>query len=263
MNNTLIKGLHLLETLARRGQPMGLTELAKASGLCKSGAHRLLQALVDEHYVQRQESGSYAAAIKLWELGSAALVGFDLRRHADGVMESLMQRTGETVHLSVLDQREVVYVHKVDGPNPVRAYSQIGGRAASHCVATGKAMMAFKSSNWLADATLHLSAATPRTVTDPEGFKSQMERVRKVGYAINLGEWRLSINGLAAPIFDGTGSVIAAIGISGPDSRLKPGRLRSLADAVRASAQALSADLSKAAPHASLLGVTSNWVRLM
>jgi IclR family KDG regulon transcriptional repressor len=135
MNNTLIKGLRLLETLARRGQAMGVSELAAAAGLPKSGAHRLLQALVGEGYVLRQEAGSYCTSIKLWELGSAALSGFDLRRHADGIMEALVQATGETVHLSVLDRYEVVYVHKIDSANPVRAYTQIGGRAAAHCVA--------------------------------------------------------------------------------------------------------------------------------
>ncbi|MES2185649.1 MAG: IclR family transcriptional regulator [Pseudomonadota bacterium] len=259
MNNTLIKGLHLLETLARRGQAMGVSELAVAAGLPKSGAHRLLQALVGEGYVLRQEAGSYSTSIKLWELGSAALSGFDLRRHADGIMEALVQATGETVHLSVLDRYEVVYVHKIDSANPVRAYTQIGGRAAAHCVATGKAMMAFKTAGWLAGAMEQLHTATPNTITDPDAFLAEMQKIRRNGYAINRGEWRLSVNGLAAPILDGTGAVIAAIGISGPESRLRPARLRVLAAQVAEAAQTLSASLGEAAPHASLLSVTNHW----
>ena len=259
MNNTLIKGLHLLEGLARHGQKMGVSELAASVGMPKSGAHRLLQALVDERYVSRCEQGTYTVSIKLWELGSAALLGFDLRRHADSVMEALMQSTGESVHLSVLDKREVVYVHKVDSANPVRAYSQIGGRALAHCVATGKAMMAFKNVGWLADAAAQLKAVTPQTLAEPEPFLDEMRNIRSRGYAINHGEWRISVNGLAAPIFDGTGAVIAAIGISGNASRLGPVRLEALSEEVCTAAQILSANLGKAAPHASLLSVMNHW----
>ena len=259
MNNTLVKGLRLLETLARRGKAVGVSDLAAATGMPKSGAHRLLQALVEEGYVARHESGTYTTSIKLWELGSAALSGFDLRKHADAIMETLVQSTGETVHLSVLDRHEVVYVHKIDSDNPVRAYSQIGGRAAAHCVATGKAMMAFKTAGWLAGAMEHLHAATPNTITDPEAFLAEMQRVRRNGYAINRGEWRLAVNGLAAPILDGTGAVIAAIGISGPESRLRLARLRALAEEVAEAARRLSAELGEAAPHTSLLSVTSHW----
>lgn len=259
MNNTLIKGLHLLDIMARHGKPIGVSELAGMAGMPKSGAHRLLQALVDEHYVVRVPPASYTVSIKLWELGSAALWSFDLRRHADALMESLMQSTGESVHLSVLDGREVVYVHKVECPNPIRAYSQIGGRAQAHCVATGKAMLAFRNPQWLAEISHDLAAATPRTVTDAETFLNEMQRVRRAGYAVNRGEWREGVNGLAAPIFDGTGAVIAALGISGPDTRLRAGRLRDLAAPVCEAAEQLSSGLGEIGPHASLLRVTNHW----
>lgn len=259
MNNTLIKGLHLLDIMARHGKPIGVSELAVIAGMPKSGAHRLLQALVDERYVVRVPPASYTVSIKLWELGSAALWSFDLRRHADTLMEALMQSTGESVHLSVLDGREVVYVHKVECPNPIRAYSQIGGRAQAHCVATGKAMLAFRNPQWLAEIAHDLSAATPRTITDPDGFQQEMQRVRRAGYAINRGEWRPGVNGLAAPIFDGTGAVIAAIGISGPDTRLRMSRLRDLTTPVREAAEQLSTELGEIGPHASLMRVTNHW----
>src|SRR5258706_747617 len=90
MNNTLIKGLRLLEVLAREGNPMGVTQLAAVADMPKSGAHRLLQALVSEHYVGRRRNGNYAASMKLWELGSAPMLRFDLRQQAVAVMEDLM-----------------------------------------------------------------------------------------------------------------------------------------------------------------------------
>jgi DNA-binding IclR family transcriptional regulator len=259
MNNTLVKGLTLLDSLARQGRPMGVTDIATVTGFPKSGVHRLLQALVDEGYVVQNDAGLYAAAIKLWELGSSALQGLDLRKRAIGVMEDLAQVVGETVHLSVLDRHEVVYIHKVDSDQSVRAYTHIGGRAPAYCVATGKAMMAYRGRALLADALTRLKPFTENTITDQGAFLREMQQVRGRGYAINRGEWRPDVNGLAAPVLDGTGAVIAAIGISGPARRLDPIRLLDLAPSVAEAAQELSSTLSEAAPHASLLSVTHHW----
>lgn len=259
VNNTLVKGLRLLELLSRGHGPLGVTELALASGLPKSGAHRLLQALVEEGYVRKQRAGLYETSIKLWQLGSSVLAGFDLRRFAAPMMEELMELTGETVHLSVLDGSDVVYVHKVDSPHTVRAYTQIGGRAPAHCVATGKAMMAFMSAGWLRRATQDLAPATERTITEPQVFLQQALRIRRKGYAVNQGEWRLHVNGLAAPVIDGSSMVAAAIGISGHASRLTALQLEALAEPVLHAAQELSHELGRSMPQAALHSVTRNW----
>ncbi|SAK62565.1 IclR family transcriptional regulator [Caballeronia ptereochthonis] len=260
MNNTLIKGLCLLEVLARRGEPMGVSELASAAGMPKSGVHRLLQALVDERYVEQSCTGRYRVSIKLWEVASAALPGFDLRRHAESVMHTLLEDTGESVHLSVLDQRDVVYVHKLEAAtNPVRAYSQIGGRVPAHCVATGKAMMAFRGPRWLSITAGHLAPATANTIVEPRAFLAEMAQIRARGYARNGGEWRLGINGLAAPIFDDAGTVVGAIGISGPASRLDGPRRDALIAQVLDAGQTLSTMSGTVSPHALLLSVTNHW----
>ncbi|MFM1990144.1 MAG: hypothetical protein RJA99_3101 [Pseudomonadota bacterium] len=238
MNNTLIKGLGLLEVLAHSDRALGVTELATRLGIGKSNVHRLLQALVELGYVRRDgDGGTYAASIRLWELGSAVLANLDLRRAAQGWMDWLLDRSRETVHLSVLDGDEVVYVHKLDSPEPVRAYTQIGGRAPAHCVATGKAMLAWLDAGVLASMSDRLQAASPRTITDPVEFLREMERVRQQGYAVNRGEWRETVGGIAAPVRDPSGRVVAAVGLSGPIDRLRPSNLKALsADVIRAAA---------------------------
>ena len=245
MNNTLIKGLGLLEVLAHSGQPLGVTELANRIGIGKSNVHRLLQALVELGYVRRDaESGAYAASIRLWELGSAVLANLDLRRAAQTWMDWLLERTRETVHLSVLDGDEVVYVHKLDSPEPVRAYSQIGGRAPAHCVATGKAMLAWSGDTALQALSRRLHGWSPRTLTDPLEFLREMERIRQQGYAVNRGEWRESVGGVAAPVRDPGGRVVAAVGVSGPIDRLRPSGFKALSlDVIRA-ADGVSAALA-------------------
>ena len=122
MNNTLVKGLQLLEVLARSREPQGVSDLAAQLSLGKSNVHRLLQALVELGYVLKDEStAQYQVSLRLWELGAAIEVGFRIKAAASEAMTRLLSRTRETVHLSVLDGEEVVYVHKLDSPEPVRA----------------------------------------------------------------------------------------------------------------------------------------------
>jgi len=230
MNNTLVKGLSIIELLAHSERALGLTEIAVGLDLAKSNVHRLLQALTEARYIVRDErSGRYAASIKLWELGSAVLSKLDLRVHAEQVMDELLERTRETVHLSVLDGDEVVYVHKLDSPNPVRAYTQIGGRAKAYCVATGKAMLAFHPPAALERLSRHLQPRTARSITDPQRFLQEMARVRVQGYALNKGEWNENVHGIAAPVSDVSGQVVAALGLSGPKERFKAAQVKEFA----------------------------------
>ena len=241
MNNTLLKGLAVLELLSHSDRPLNLTQIAAELGMVKSGVHRLLQALTEMRYVLRhEETGAYAPSIKLWELGSAVLAKLDLRRHAQTQMDRLLNQTGESVHLSVLDRGEAVYVHKVESMNAVRAYTQIGGRAPAYCVATGKAQLAYSGEAMLAQMAKHLTAHTPHTIVDPSLFLREMKKIREQGYAVNRSEWREAVWGVAAPIMDARGSVIAALGVSGPAERLRKLDLKACAEQVIAAAMDVS-----------------------
>lgn len=247
MNNTLIKGLKLLEVLASREGPVGITELAQAVDLGRSSVHRLLQALVELGYAVN-EGGQYRTSIKVWELGARALNKLDFRSAAGPAMRALLAQTNETVHLSVLSGDEVVYIDKLDSPEPVRAYSTIGGRAPAYCVATGKVLLAWRDA--AAESALsvrRLQVFTPATLADTAALAAELARVRQQGYAVNRGEWRTSVWGIAAPIFGHDGRVLAAIGISGPAARIRARGLRSLSPQVVAAAASVSGALASEA----------------
>jgi len=245
MNNTLVKGLQLLEVLARSEKPLGVSELAVLLGLGKSNVHRLLQALVELRYaVKHEQTSGYSASLKVWELGTALSGRMSIRNAAISEMDKLLASTRETVHLSVLDGDEVVYVHKLDSPEPVRSYSEVGGRAPAYCVATGKAIFAWQPEQRIAAISTRLVAHTPRTIVEPAAFAREMQKVRTQGYAVNKGEWRESVWGIAAPIRDSAGNVIAAIGISGPAARMKPAQLKNMAASVVGAAQAVTTTLN-------------------
>lgn len=241
MNNTLLKGLAVLELLSHSDRPLNLTQIASELGVVKSNVHRLMQALMETHYVIRhEEGGTYAASIKLWEMGSAVLSKLDLRLHAQPEMQVLLEKTGETVHLSVLDRGEAVYVHKLESPAPVRTYTQIGGRAPAYCVATGKAQLAYAGEAMLAETARHLKRFTSRTIVDPDQFLREMRKVRDQGFAMYRGEYHEGVWGVAAPIMDARGCVIAAVGISGPAERLRKRSMRDCGALVIAAASEIS-----------------------
>lgn len=247
MNNTLVKGLRLLELLAARDGAMGVGELAKSLNIGASNAHRLLQALVELGYVVNDGGrGQYRASIKIWELGAHALHKLDFRETAASAMRWLLAETNETVHLSVLSGDEVVYVDKLDSPEPVRAYSSIGGRAPAYCVATGKVLLAWREQRPAALLSVHpLRRYTPATLADSAALALELARVRRQGYAVNRGEWRASVWGIAAPVRSAGGHVAAAVGISGPASRVRARGVRKLSALVIEAARQASVQLAQ------------------
>lgn len=256
MNNTLVKGIAVLELLAHSDRPLSLTQIATELNIVKSNVHRLMQALVEMRYVLRhEESCGYSASIKLWELGTAVLGKLDLRRHAEQQMNRLLESTGETVHLSILDREEVVYVHKLESLHPVRAYTQIGGRVPAHTVATGKALLAYRSQAALLELSKQLESYTSTTIVDSVLFLKDMKKIRMQGYAISRGEWRENVWGIAAAILGTNGAAIAAVGISGPAARIRKRGLQGSAMLVNAAATAISEKLGGAARLDTLLNL--------
>ncbi|MCK9511269.1 MAG: IclR family transcriptional regulator [Pigmentiphaga sp.] len=241
MDKTLLKGLATLEALAAQGnQPLSLSAFAERLGLTKSNTHRTLQTLAHAGYAVQDANGTYRASLKLFELGMLQREALDVRQLALPTLQRLALAVQETVHLSVLDSLEVLYVEKIDSPHPVRAYTTVGGRAPAYCVATGKAMLAFQSEAYLAALEDPLPAHSPHTLPDLAALHAQLARVRREGVAYNTGEWRDSVGGVAAPILDGLGTAVAAIGLSGPLSRFTLARMREQAPALGEAAKELS-----------------------
>jgi len=241
MDKTFVKGLNLLEALAISEDPRGVTELAKDLGLTKSNVHRLLQTLAAKGYVsQEQSSDRYQCTLKLWELGSLIAERIELPKISRPYMEALAKATHETVHLSVLDGNEVLYIDKIDSPQPVRAYSRVGGRAPAYCVATGKALLAHVAPEQLAEMFPEFVKYTPRSLTSLDELRADLKKTLDQGYAVNRGEWRESVCGIGAPIFNAPKKACAAIGISGPIDRLTPGVIRDLAPEIVDAARKIS-----------------------
>jgi DNA-binding IclR family transcriptional regulator len=223
MDKTVVKALAVIETLARHDAPAGVTHLAEELGMTKSNVFRLLNTLAAQGYVKQDPvSGKYDLTLKLWHLGTTVHSRLDLKNIAAPYLQELMESTRESVHLSVFEEGEVIYVDKVESDQPVRAYSRVGDRPPCHSVATGKALLAFLPGDVLEKVFQKgLAKYTSHTITSVPNLRKELETIRRDGYSVNRGEWREGVCGVAAPIRNSSGEVIAAVGISGPSERFK------------------------------------------
>lgn len=248
MDKAFVKGLRLVEALAHSDAPRGISDLAKDLALTKSNVHRLLQTLQSHGYVRQVPlNSSYELTTKIWELGSHVIRRMDLVTLARPAMIRLAEQTGETVHLSVLEDIDVIYLDKIESAHHIRAHTSVGSRAPAYTVATGKAMLAHMPDDYLERFRPHLRAYTETTRTTIEALAEDIRQTRAQGYAVvPQGEWRDGIAACACAILDRSGELVGAIGISGPDTRVKRKQLKLIAPQVTEAAQTISAALGYA-----------------
>src|SRR5512141_1626953 len=203
MEQTVQKALNLLEALVRSGQPRRLTELARQLGLTKPNVYRLLSTLTTLGYVKKDPATSlYSPTLKMWEMGSLLVRDVDLVGVSAQRLRRLMTETGESVQLAVFDAGFTVYVDKVDSPQPLKAITSIGSRVPASVTSTGKAMLAWLGDDALEQAVGQVKRYTPVTLVRRKDIEHDLEETRQRGYAINRGEFRAGVCGIAVPIRD-------------------------------------------------------------
>ena len=227
MEKTLAKGLIVLEALVHRGQPCGVSDLAASLGVSKSNAHRLLNTLSETGYVTSFD-GRYSPTLKVWELGTKVIGGYDVREFARPAMTRLVRETAEGVRLSVLDRRtlDVIYIDKIDSPQEVRTFSEIGGRVPAHCTSSGKVLLAFQDDAFIKQSIGKLRGFTKNTIVSRREFIEHLKKVRANGYAVNQREFSPQVNGVAAPIFGYDGNVVASLSVAAPADRMPESQIR-------------------------------------
>jgi DNA-binding IclR family transcriptional regulator len=238
----LHRALDIVESLARTGRPQSFGEISSTVAAPKATTHRLLATLVARGYAtQDARSGQYTAGIRCFELGSLWAQNLDLRALAAPWLAELNDATLETVHLAIYDQGDIVYIEKLESPQPVVAKSFVGRRCPAFCVATGRALLAHQITEEIERALAEpLPRFTDATVVDPLGLDALLADVRAHGVAVNHGCFREGVGGVAVPVRDHTGAAVAAVGLCLPEHRFGPDRFDLLRDATFAAAQAIS-----------------------
>lgn len=239
----------MLEALAGP-RPLPLVEVARATGLGRSTAHRLLATLIDRQYaLQSPETGHYRLSHKVMLLvGGAGRGSEQLRAVARPHLEALRKASDETVNLVLLEGMSVVYVDQVESSRAVRMFTEIGRRVPAHAVGAGKAMLAFQGPQLLTglDALEPFDRLTSRTLTTAQALRAELEVARRTGYAVDNEEYEEGVMCVAAPIAGRTGAADAAISISGPASRLHRVDLRELGELAAHHAREVAGELGLA-----------------
>lgn len=218
------KALSLLDAFGHLDVSLGVSELARRTGIPKSTAFRLLAILEQRHLVERHGT-RYLLGKRLFELGNR--VSFcrprSLRDNALPFLGDLYEFTHETVHLAILEGTDVLYLEKLFGHRQVRAPSAVGGRVPAYCSAVGKALLAMGPPETVR-ATLDrgLAARTGYTIVDPGMFKSELAAIREKGIAFDREESNIGVTCVAAPIVTRAGRVVGAVSICGPTGRFSP-----------------------------------------
>jgi DNA-binding IclR family transcriptional regulator len=221
----LARGLQILEILASDTRGLALSTIAREARLAKSSTHRLLQTLMKNGYVAQDSSHSdhYFPTLKLLTLSNKLIEDTNLSIVARPHLEFLARASGETVHLVLLDQGSVVYIEKVESPNPIRMYSQIGNRAPLHCTGVGKAVLAFLPEKQR-EAFLNsdpLRRYTDHTLAQPDVLREHLVQIRAQGYAIDNGEHEEHVRCIAMPLFARNGQVVGAVSIAAVSYRVE------------------------------------------
>lgn len=241
---SVLKTFEILEVFGRRWKPLTIAELGRETGRPKSSLHRILATLVEAGVLEQKAPGKYQLTLKMWRIGMSALSDLDFLQIARPHLEKLSRAADETVHLAALDPSGgVVYLSKVESPRSIRVQTQVGRISPSWCTATGRALLAFHPV--MRDKVLAApkEKLTPLTVTDAATLRARLDDVARSGVAVTLGENHPEMGGIAAPIMNHEGAVVASCGVAIPAFRMDEALVARCTELVKKAAQDISTDL--------------------
>jgi IclR family KDG regulon transcriptional repressor len=217
----VLKVFAILQALSEHDET-GVSELSLRLAMPKATTYRFLQTMKALGYVRQEaDSERYGLTMKVFELGTKALQYPDLVEIAKHPMRLLADQTGETVHLGMLIDSEIIYVHKVDSKHMLGMYSRIGRRAPLHCTAIGKVLMAWEHPE-RRDRVLdgaEFKRFRDKTIVDRTAFLAELARVLAQGFGEDREEFDDHIRCLGIPIFDRLNQPVAGLSVSFPTFR--------------------------------------------
>jgi len=238
------RALAILETLGQKPEGYGCTELGQLLSLHKSTVHRFLSTLQAFGFAE-QDPGTerYKLGMKMIYLGMKVLDSLDFRKVAIPYMHELVEISRETVQLAVLEDGEVLAVEREQSPEAITV--NLGLRSPVHCTAEGKVLLAALTAEDVVEALQRngMPQNTVNTITDINQMLSHLEKVRQQGFAVSADELAEGVRSIAAPVYNHTGQVIAALSISGPGSRLTLERISRLVTVLKETCTSISMQL--------------------
>ena len=217
------RAAQILDCFGFDHQELSVSEIGAKTGLHRSTAHRILMALEYNDLIKQNPStGKYHLGIKLFKLGHQAVSQLNLREICRPFLSRLMNDTKETIHLAVLDDDQVLYLDKVEGPHALRMPSRVGRHIPTYCTSLGKAMLSCLDDQEVKSILRRqtLKPHTENTVKNINQLLADLGSVRKRGYAVDNEEIEIGLRCVGAPLRDYTGGMVGAISVAAPSARL-------------------------------------------
>jgi DNA-binding IclR family transcriptional regulator len=239
---TVERGLSILDLFSFSIPERSFTDICHETGLGKATVKRLVYTLERHGYLERQANGRYRLGMRLFHLGNVVSEHLELRSRAVPYLEKLRDKTGETVILVELHQGKQVYLEKLEGLGMVRLTARVGTvRTPFHGM--GKIILAYLAPDELEPLLPpgDLPRFTTNTICDRQEFLDYLRIIREQGYEVDDEASVEGMVGVGAPVFDGSGKVVAALGVVAPSGRIRGERLSEIINLTRRVAQTASA----------------------
>jgi DNA-binding IclR family transcriptional regulator len=261
----LERGMEILELVANSKNGFTFSQLARQLDFPKSSVHCLLVTFERLGYLQRiASSGRYVAGMNLMRMANTASHGILLRQKAGPLLAELTQRTGLTAHMAIVEDNEAVLIAKVEpcGTSPVATW--VGKHIDCHCTSLGKALLAWRSEEQVADMVKRrrMLRHNENTICTLARLKEDLARTRQCGYSLDDEEEEIGVRCIGAPLFGTSGDAEAAISISGSVEQISDGNMARLASLVQETAFEMSLRLGWS-PHPFLPETRSQSAGLM
>jgi DNA-binding IclR family transcriptional regulator len=216
--SSLARAVRILESFTPDDPELSVTELARRSGLHLATASRIVGQLVDSGLLSRGPDREVRVGMRMWELASRAAPTRSLRDAAMPYLEDLHAVVGHHAQLAVLDGDDVIFLERLSARDAVINYSRVAGRLPLHISSSGVVLMAYGPRE-LQDRVLArpLESRTPATITTPDRLRAMLEQVRSQGYALLAGHVHPDATGIAVPVRNALGEVVAALSVIVPN----------------------------------------------
>lgn len=234
----------IMELLSEYPKGLALMDICAHTGLPKATVSRMLCALSDNGYaVQDTENRKYRLTRRLFEIGSRVADSANILTAARPFLDQLARQTGEAVHLVSRVKDEVVYLYKEEGASMgVRMGSYVGLHNPMYCTGVGKSILAFLPDEEITAIwnRSEITQFTENTITTIEKLYEEINKIRSLGYALDMEEHEPGVRCIAAPILDLKRNPIAAISLSAPSIRMSADRIDALVPLVLQTAAQIS-----------------------
>lgn len=239
------RALEVLLCFSSETPELSMTQISEKIGINKSTVHRLLATLQTKRFVERDTTtGLYSPGNRLIQLAFLTLEKNDLHEIAVPYMQRLNDMHLETITLSILDDKDMVYIAVLESPQKVKLAAEPGQRLPAFCTASGKVVIAYSPEDVVQSIIEEgFRKYTSSTISTRETMLHILDLVRQRGFAYSEQEYEEGINAVAAPILDKKNRPLAAIAVAGPTYRMPVERMMEIGPTVAAIAEEISKEI--------------------